>query len=137
MRAYWLLLWLPLSLSAYAGDAELAAIPAVPLVAEFAVIALPPPGNPLLLTEAAGVRLDAVLERERLAALQAQPSDPFAGYKQQTRFDNTPYRFNMKPGQKLSAAEFDAWMQARGIRIVRAKDEAPPAAVPATAAAAP
>lgn len=44
-----------------------------------------------------------------------------AGYQKQTEFDNTPYRFNMKPGEKMSADQFDAWMQSRGIRIVRAK----------------
>lgn len=50
------------------------------------------------------------------------------GYQKQTEFDNTPYRFNMRPGQKMNAAEFDAWMESRGIRIVRARDETAPAA---------
>lgn len=57
--------------------------------------------------------------RERARCLGRR--DPSAGYQKQTAFDNTPYRFNMKPGQKLSADEFDAWMRSRGIRIVPAK----------------
>jgi hypothetical protein len=49
------------------------------------------------------------------------------GYQKQTEFDNSPYRYNMKPGQSLSAADFDAWMKSRGIRIVGAADVAPAA----------
>ena len=49
-----------------------------------------------------------------------------------TEFDNTPYRFNMDKGKKFTAAEFDAWMKSRGVRVVQAR----PAAAGATPAAA-
>lgn len=75
------------------------------------------------------VRLSDVLQRQDDERCRST-SNVGDGYVKQTEFDNTPYRFNMKPGQKLSAAEFDAWMESRGIRIVRAK---PTEAVPAAA----
>jgi hypothetical protein len=80
--------------------------------------------------------VDAVLAREAFTRCQRSRLAVASGYQKQTEFDNTPYRFNMKPGQKLSAAEFDAWMASRGIRIVRAKVDAnAPAAAPVPAAA--
>lgn len=45
--------------------------------------------------------------------------DPAAGYQKKTEFDNTPYRFNAEKG--FTAAEFDAWMASRGIRIATGK----------------
>ena len=74
-----------------------------------------------------GVTFDQMVAREeaRRGAL-AQ-----GGYQKQTEFDNTPYRFNMKPGEKMSAEQFDAWMESRGIRIVRAKAEPAASAVAA------
>lgn len=43
-----------------------------------------------------------------------------AGYQPKTKYDNTPYRFNMEQnGKKMSAEEFDAWMKARGIRVAK------------------
>lgn len=61
------------------------------------------------------------------AAVVATAADP-AAYKPQTEFDNTPWRFDMSQnGRRMTAEEFDAWMQARGVRVVKAR----PAAVPA------
>lgn len=66
----------------------------------------------------------------------ANPNDP-AAYKPQTAFDNTPWRFNMSQnGKRMTAEEFDAWMKARGVRVVKARTAAPaaaPAPVPAEA----
>lgn len=43
--------------------------------------------------------------------------DP-ATYKPRTEFDNTPWRFSMSQnGQRMTADDFAAWMEARGIRI--------------------
>lgn len=43
--------------------------------------------------------------------------DP-ATYKPRTEFDNTPWRFSMsQDGKQMTADDFAAWMEARGIRI--------------------
>ena len=48
------------------------------------------------------------------------PNDP-AAYKPQTQYDNTPWRFDMSQnGKRMTADEFDAWMKARGVRVVKA-----------------
>lgn len=88
-----------------------------------------------LLTESRdeSLALDVVLMRLRLEACAAQPKDEFANYVPKTEFDNTPYRFNMDKGKKFTAAEFDAWMKSRGVRVVQAR----PAATGATPAASP
>lgn len=52
-------------------------------------------------------------------ATSAPSADPAAGYQKKTEFDNTPYRFNAEKG--FTAAEFDAWMASRGIRIATGK----------------
>ncbi len=57
----------------------------------------------------------------------ANPNDP-AAYKPQSQWDNTPWRFNMQKG--MTAAEFEAWMKAKGLRV--AKGAPQPAAPPAT-----
>jgi len=92
--------------------------------------------------------LDRVLMRLRVegcnsvaSAMPARPAinanDP-AAYKPQTEFDNTPWRFDMSQnGKRMTAEEFDAWMKARGVRVVKARPapaaaEAAPAAQPAT-----
>jgi len=95
--------------------------------------------------------LDRVLMRLRVescnnvaSAIPARPAinanDP-AAYKPQTEFDNTPWRFDMSQnGKRMTAEEFDAWMKARGVRVVKARPapdaaataEAAPAAQPAT-----
>ena len=83
--------------------------------------------------------VDQVLLRLRLAscgnianAMQpagmVNPNDP-AAYKPQTQWDNTPWRFNMtQNGKHMTADEFDAWMKARGVRVVGRKPD--PAAAP-------
>ncbi|MFC5594534.1 hypothetical protein [Lysobacter niastensis] len=57
------------------------------------------------------------------AAQPAKAEAPAAGangYQPKTKYDNTPYRFNMEQnGKKMSAEEFDAWMKARGIRVAK------------------
>jgi hypothetical protein len=78
--------------------------------------------------------LDHVLLRLHL---ESCTRDTYAGYKPRTEFDNTPWRFNSKPGTKFSAAEFDAWMKSRGVRVAKGNaasaaatdDTATPAAV--------
>ncbi|MEE7546112.1 hypothetical protein HF319_02805, partial [Xanthomonas sp. Kuri4-1] len=64
-----------------------------------------------------------------------KPNDP-AAYKPQTAFDNTPWRFDMSQGGKrMTAEEFDAWMKARGVRVVKARPAPAAAAVVAPDAA--
>jgi hypothetical protein len=64
------------------------------------------------------------LAKARPAALP-DPNDP-AAYKPKTQFDNTPWRFNMtQNGKRMTADEFDAWMKAKGVRVVGRKDPAP------------
>lgn len=59
----------------------------------------------------------------------AVAADP-AAYQPQTAHDNTPWRFDMtQGGKRMTAEEFDAWMKARGVRVVRPRAEAAPAAV--------
>lgn len=82
--------------------------------------------------------LDRVLHRLRAescrplagalpAAGTAQPGDP-AAYKPQTAYDNTPWRFDMNQnGKRMTADEFDAWMKARGVRVVKARAAVEPA----------
>ncbi|MGV8960883.1 MAG: hypothetical protein ACOH1V_10975 [Stenotrophomonas sp.] len=76
--------------------------------------------------------LDRVLMRLRVEgchsvanAIPAAPAvnanDP-AAYKPTTEFDNTPWRFDMSQnGKRMTAEEFDAWMKARGVRVVKAR----------------
>ena len=100
--------------------------------------------------------VDSVLLRIRIDGCRAVASitppapnaatdtiDP-SGYKPATAYDNRPWRFNMtQNGKRMTADEFDAWMKARGVRVVGRKDPAQPAATapatpaPATPASAP
>lgn len=87
--------------------------------------------------------VDQVLLRLRLASCgnianamrpgasgSVNPNDP-AAYKPQTQWDNTPWRFNMvQDGKRMTADEFDAWMKARGVRVVGRKPDPAPAAAP-------
>lgn len=75
----------------------------------------------------ARLTLESALAYQQSQRCTASQGLPGSDYVKRTEFDNAPYRFNMKPGQKLSAEEFDAWMASRGIRIVPAKstDAAP------------
>lgn len=55
-----------------------------------------------------------------------------AGYVKKTEHDNTPYRFNMtQNGKRMTADDFDAWLQANGYSAGR---RVAPAAAPAAAA---
>jgi len=77
------------------------------------------------------VSVDAFLARLRQPV--AQPSAS-AGYVPRTAHDNSPYRFDMtQNGRRMTAAEFDAWMKSRGIRVATGR----PGASAAAAAAAP
>jgi len=50
----------------------------------------------------------------------ADPVIDAATYQKRTEFDNTPYRFNMEQnGKRMTADEFSAWMEARGVRVAR------------------
>lgn len=63
----------------------------------------------------------------RPAGSVVDPNNP-AAYKPKTEFDNTPWRFNMtQNGKRMTADEFDAWMKARGVRVVGRKDATAPA----------
>ncbi len=67
------------------------------------------------------------------ATVAVNANDP-AGYKPKTEFDNTPYRFNMtQNGKRMTADDFDAWLQANGYSAGRRVD--PSAATPAPAPA--
>ena len=83
--------------------------------------------------------LDQVLLRLRIEGCQnvsmampapspINPIDP-AAYKPKTEFANTPWRFNMtQNGKRMTADEFDAWMKARGVRVVKRAPMPAPAA---------
>ncbi len=84
-----------------------------------------------------------------LARLQAQSCAPVAtaapaaasgdrAYVPRTKWDNTPYRYSAGGnGKKFTAADFDAWMAAKGIHIATGKPQAaaPATTAPATSAA--
>jgi len=75
--------------------------------------------------------------QDLLAKLRA-PAAPAAGaYVPLTKDDNTPWRFDMSQnGKRMTSAEFDAWMKAKGIRVATGKPGAASAA-PVNAPAAP
>lgn len=59
------------------------------------------------------------------AGTAVNSNDP-AAYKPQTEYDNTPWRFDMSQnGKHMTADEFDAWMKARGVHVVKAAPAAP------------
>ncbi len=65
----------------------------------------------------------------------ADPNDP-AAYKPKTEFDNTPWRFDMSQnGKRMTADDFAAWMEAKGVRVVSSAPAEPAAATTAAAAA--
>ncbi|MBS0456968.1 MAG: hypothetical protein JSS44_06520 [Proteobacteria bacterium] len=92
--------------------------------------------------------VDRVLARIRAEACAPSPlAAPVAGtnangYVPRTKWDNTPYRFSAGGnGKKFTAADFDAWMAAKGIHISKgppaAGAAAPASTPPASGAAAP
>ncbi len=67
-----------------------------------------------------------------MPAPSAIKADDPAAYKPKTEFDNTPWRFDMSQnGKRMTADEFSAWMQSRGVRVAKG---AAPVASPASAA---
>ncbi len=82
--------------------------------------------------------VDNVLWRLRVEGCQsvaaaAPVAGGAAGYVKKTEFDNTPYRFNMtQNGKRMTADDFDAWLQANGYSAGRRVD---PNAAPAAAQA--
>lgn len=117
--------------------------PIAPVAAELADAGNPLgiPGSVLAQAFDASQSLDQVLLRIRIEACRdvaiatpapgvLDPDNP-AAYKPRTEFDNTPWRFNMsQDGKNMTADEFSAWMQSRGVRVARG---AAPAPVPAGA----
>ena len=86
----------------------------------------------------AALSVDSVLLRRQLAACydvaNAAPApgvvgpDNPAAYKPKTQYDNTPWRFNMSQnGKKMTADEFAAWMEARGVHVAKGAPGAAPA----------
>ncbi len=70
--------------------------------------------------------VDRVLLRLRFEGCQnvAQAT----GYVPQTKWDNTPYRFNAGgDGKKFSAADFSAWMESKGIHVSKGAPQPMPA----------
>ena len=116
------------------------AVGAAPLSPELAFEPKPlgAPAGVLSQAYEASLSVDQVLLRQEIARCsdlaKATPApgvdatDP-AAYKPRTQYDNTPWRFNMSQnGKKMTADEFSAWMEARGVRVARG---AAPAAAPA------
>jgi len=79
--------------------------------------------------------VDRVLLRLRFEG--CQNVSQAAGYVPQTKWDNTPYRFNAGgDGKKFTAAEFTAWMESKGIHVSKGAPQpmpADPTAQPVTA----
>ena len=145
------------SLAHSAGDAchgdTLSATPVRPNLISPIAIELPPATTQLggvtgVLSQSfdEALSVDNVLMRIRLDGCRAmakanvssaaKPGDP-AAYKPRTEFDNAPWRFDMtQNGKRMTADEFDAWMKARGVRVVGRKD-APAAAETTTPTVAP
>lgn len=88
--------------------------------------------------------VDLISFTQRLRQPVAAPASVAApapnAYVPKTEFDNSPWRFNMNQnGRRMTADEFAAWMQAKGIRVATGKPggaAAAPASVPALPAAA-
>ena len=65
---------------------------------------------------AVALALGGVLPAPASAETPAPPAEP--AYVPKTAHDNSPYRFDMNQnGKRMTADEFDAWMQAKGIRV--------------------
>lgn len=89
----------------------------------------------------AGTTVDVVLSRVqhqecRATTAAAKPLTDAAGAYQPKPGETTAWRFDMtQNGKRMTADEFDAWMKARGVRVVKGPAAAapppPPAPVPA------
>ncbi len=88
------------------------------------------------------IRIDSCQNMANIAPATGvvNPDDP-AAYKPRTQFDNTPWRFNMSQnGKNMTADEFSAWMQSKGVHVARGAAPAPvvqPAAATTAAQAEP
>ena len=72
-----------------------------------------------------------------IAKLRTPAAAPGA-YVPLTKDDNSPWRFDMSQnGKRMTAAEFDAWMKAQGIRVATGKPATAAAGEPAAATATP
>lgn len=73
----------------------------------------------------AGTTVDVVLSRVqhqecRATAAAAKPLSDAAGAYQPKPGETTAWRFDMtQNGKRMTADEFDAWMKARGVRVVK------------------
>ena len=79
-----------------------------------------------------------VSAEQALARLRGPVSAPAGAYVPLTKDDNTPWRFDMSQnGKRMTSAEFDAWMKAKGIRVATGKPPAGPTTDPAASATPP
>ncbi|MGN6513954.1 MAG: hypothetical protein ACTHKZ_10355 [Lysobacteraceae bacterium] len=144
----WLIAMLAMPFAAQAAScpaptpvAPLQPASAAPLSDELASAAHPlgEPAGVLSQAYDASLAVDRVLLRQQLAqCLELANAAPAAGgldagnpaaYKPRTQYDNTPWRFNMSQGgKKMTADEFAAWMEARGVHVARGAATAAPAA---------
>jgi hypothetical protein len=129
--------------SAIAPPLPMPATVIAPAAAEFYARSVPlgVPSGVLAQSYSSDQSVDSVLLRLRLQGCQdvakAMPSaggvnsmDP-AAYKPATAHDNTPWRFDMsQAGKRMTADEFDAWMKARGVRVVKPRAAANATATP-------
>lgn len=101
-----------------------------PVAAAFANPALSQTATPATPSTSEKASVPPLVKRDPAVATSATSvSAPFVA---KTKYD-TPNRFNA--GAKFSAAEFDAWMQSRGIRVAKGKPAAATATATATVAA--
>lgn len=76
-------------------------------------------GNDALAADQVLTRLHNQACAPAAAAVHA-PAASTGAYVPRTKWDNTPYRFSAGGnGKKFTAAEFDAWMAAKGIHIAK------------------
>lgn len=94
----------------------------------------PSPGTMPALQPGTTLPAGTVIDPTAASVPGTMPSaaDP-AAYKPRTEFDNSPWRFDMNQnGKRMTADEFTAWMQSKGVRVAKG---APGAAVVVPAAA--
>lgn len=108
------LLSLMLSVPMLALAAEPECVPAVPATAPAAEIATSDASlEATVQTPEAPQALPCVDTTAVVVAPAAEPA-----YVPKTAHDNSPYRFDMNQnGKRMTAEEFDDWMQAKGIRV--------------------
>lgn len=131
------------SCPASATAAQTPAAGIAPLATELSFASGPLGGPSGVLSQAydAALSVDSVLLRRQLDACYAVanaapapgvvgPDNP-AAYKPKTQYDNTPWRFNMSQnGKKMTADEFAAWMESRGVHVARGAASTSPGNAP-------